>query len=569
MKVLDRAFLVVSLLISFAVCASAADFTVTKTADTNDGVCDSDCSLREAVAAAVGAASDDNVYFSSAVFSSPQLITISSDIIITSNGKISIIGPGPGLLTVSGNNLGRIFTNQTGAITMIANMRLTGGTGVSTVSTGRGGAVYNNGGTLTLINLEIAGNTAANGGGVNTAGTATTNIDRCYISSNTATGSGGAIQNFSGNTTNITNSAIIGNSCASTSAGGGGIQANGTVTVTNTTFGVNQANGGSGGGIYFNGTAITLNNVTIANNFSTNNGGGLTVTNANAVNIRNSIFAGNSGTDVSGTVLSKGRNIVQATTASGWIGTDQVGVNPVLGPLGLYGGVGGTFPLLSTSTAINGGDNCVTTLTCTDSNPSAATMYDQRGALRSAGGTIDIGAFESDPNFTAVYPNAKPGVQYNMVFAPQFSGFGFTLNGTLPPNILLTNNASNAFLSGLPNTTGIFVFDLVGTSTAAGTPSFIQRTSITSKTNPEAINANGRVLTSFGQPISRAIVTVTDPQGNVRVAFTSPLGYYSIDGLIPGQPYTVTVSSKAGTFPGVTWMIPGDLNGFNIVAVGS
>ena len=32
--------------------ASGADFTVTKTADTNDGVCDADCSLREAVEAA-------------------------------------------------------------------------------------------------------------------------------------------------------------------------------------------------------------------------------------------------------------------------------------------------------------------------------------------------------------------------------------------------------------------------------------------------------------------------------------------------------------------------------------
>lgn len=31
--------------------AQAADFTVTKTEDTNDGACDSDCSLREAIKA--------------------------------------------------------------------------------------------------------------------------------------------------------------------------------------------------------------------------------------------------------------------------------------------------------------------------------------------------------------------------------------------------------------------------------------------------------------------------------------------------------------------------------------
>src|SRR3989344_6403271 len=36
----------------FATPAFAATFTVTKTADTNDGVCDADCSLREAIGAA-------------------------------------------------------------------------------------------------------------------------------------------------------------------------------------------------------------------------------------------------------------------------------------------------------------------------------------------------------------------------------------------------------------------------------------------------------------------------------------------------------------------------------------
>ena len=41
--------------------ASAASFTVTKTADTNDGVCDADCSLREAISAANAAAGADTI----------------------------------------------------------------------------------------------------------------------------------------------------------------------------------------------------------------------------------------------------------------------------------------------------------------------------------------------------------------------------------------------------------------------------------------------------------------------------------------------------------------------------
>lgn len=39
----------------------AANFTVTKTADTNDGTCDADCSLREAVIAANAAADVDTI----------------------------------------------------------------------------------------------------------------------------------------------------------------------------------------------------------------------------------------------------------------------------------------------------------------------------------------------------------------------------------------------------------------------------------------------------------------------------------------------------------------------------
>jgi len=46
----QRSVLACALLILIPAGALAATWTVTKTADTNDGVCDADCSLREAVA---------------------------------------------------------------------------------------------------------------------------------------------------------------------------------------------------------------------------------------------------------------------------------------------------------------------------------------------------------------------------------------------------------------------------------------------------------------------------------------------------------------------------------------
>ena len=82
-----------------ALTAQAATLTVTKTDDTNDGVCDSDCSLREAIAAA---GSGDSITFSS-LFDTPQKITLSEvagfqSLVINKN--LIINGKGANLLTV-------------------------------------------------------------------------------------------------------------------------------------------------------------------------------------------------------------------------------------------------------------------------------------------------------------------------------------------------------------------------------------------------------------------------------------------------------------------------------------
>ena len=51
MSKLAVASFVIAALVLFGTVAHAATYTVSKIADTNDGVCDADCSLREAVAA--------------------------------------------------------------------------------------------------------------------------------------------------------------------------------------------------------------------------------------------------------------------------------------------------------------------------------------------------------------------------------------------------------------------------------------------------------------------------------------------------------------------------------------
>jgi hypothetical protein len=185
--------------------------------------------------------------------------------------------------------------------------------------------------------------------------------------------------------------------------GGGGAQLNGTVRITNSTFSGNSATAGSGGGFQSNGSNQILTNVTVVGNSSVTNGGGIHrgTTNVNLY-IRNSIIAGNNGaagspdvTNSAGGITSEGHNIVGVTgTSTGWIGSDLLDTDPLLGPLQDNGGLTLThFPMLS-SPAIDAGDNCVFDLSCTTNNPPEAVTTDQRGAARPVNVTIDIGAVE-------------------------------------------------------------------------------------------------------------------------------------------------------------------------------
>ena len=425
----------------------AATYTVTKTADTADGMCDADCSLREAIAAANLTADNDVIEFA-ALFNTAQTITLGgTDLIITNNGTLIINGTGADKLTVSGNNVSRVFTNNTGANSTINNLRVMGGTGVSTVTTARGGGIYNSGGTLTLNNLIITGNTTANGGATNNAGTATMNINNCAISGNTATGAGGGSQNFSGNTLNISNTTYSNNTANTTSSGGGAVQANGTVNIVNSTFAGNNSVGGSGGAIFFNGTVLNITNSTIAGNTSTNNGGGITKSNANALNIRNTIIAGNNGIaaspDATGTFNSSGNNIIgNIGTSTGWIAADLQNVNPLLGALANNGGFTDTFLPMPGSPAINSGQNCVLDLSCASNNPAAAVTTDQRGVMRPVNGIVDIGSVE-------VFVASNVSISGQVVSA----------NGSQIANAIVTiSNMNGVIQSVRSNSFGYFTF---------------------------------------------------------------------------------------------------------------
>ncbi len=388
----------------FTLPVSAITYTVTKIADTNDGTCDADCSLREAVAAANATVDNDMVEFS-ALFSSAQTITLAgSEIVVANNGSLTINGPGASLLTISGNNASRILASSANAVVNINNLRFTAGNGVGAVNTGRGGAIYNVGATMVISNSIITGNSAANGGAFNNAASAspsvpaTLTINNCSITNNSSTSSGAAMQNFSTSTLHLRNTTVSGNTSAGTGIAGA-FQANGTVTITNSTFSGNSAAAGTGGGVYFNGTSLTLTNSTIVGNSSAVGGGGLHRTGTNPLNIRNTIIANNTGAaaspDALGPVNSQGNNIIGNNLGStGWVASDLQNVNPLLGALANNGGLGNTHLPLAGSPAIDAGQNCVVDLTCSAANPPVAITTDQRGVARPSNTTVDIGSVE-------------------------------------------------------------------------------------------------------------------------------------------------------------------------------
>ncbi len=431
-----------------------AAYTVTKTADTNDGVCDADCSLREAIAAAP----DGELVNFSSLFNTPQTITLSGTELLI-NKSLYIQGPGANLLTVTANSASRVF-NIAPAIVYLGGMTITGG---SLGSFSQGGGIDNNG-DLTVSRCVITGNTAAFGGGLHNANAIS--LFDSTISNNTATASNGISSGggiYNNGTLTVTNSTISDNVAADT----GGIRTNGVLTMTNSIISGNTAGSGGGGILNSGGFTLTLTNSTISGNTVTefgfglgggivnfgnltvsnstisgnhvlngdNSGGGIlsdlgnaiiinsTITNNSAagaasasglfrdgatVTIRNSIIAANQNNATQPDVVATGNTGI-ASNGFNLIGNpgtvvfggahDQFGsatspLNPLLAGLVNNGGPTRTHALLPGSPALDQGDNT-----------GSGQTTDQRGFTRTvdlpetnAGDGTDIGAYEA---FTA------------------------------------------------------------------------------------------------------------------------------------------------------------------------
>jgi hypothetical protein len=519
--------------------------TVFNNADSGPG------SLRDRISAAN---SGDTIVFDPSL--AGQTITLTSgQLVIAQSLDIENTLPGP--VSISGNNSSRIFDIVNGNVTIDGLSIVNGYAGAS----GSGGGILNLTG-LTISNCTFANNSALFGGGITNDGTLT--VSNSSLSNNVSSnGQAGGILNYNGGTATIRNSTITNNTAFS--GGGGILNLLGTLTVSNSTITDNNAPSGDGGGINNNnGGMLIVSNSTIANNTGYSGGGGITnygtatVSNSTIANntanfnggggIRNNsggsvtafdtIISGNTGDgapDISGALTSQGHNLIGNTSGgSGFATSDLLNRNPLLAPLGNYGGTTQTIALLPGSPAIDAGDN------------TNASTTDQRSFSRIVNGTIDIGAFESrgftitiasgDDQSTAVgrpfaaplvvtvtSPTGEP-VQGGVVTltAPDSGPSGTFGRSTTATGTIATNGqVSEAFTSNLVAGS----YSVTATAAGVSPPASFSLTNFQPVPTNAIATGGGSALINhaFNQPlVVKYIDQNGDPVPNVPVFFTAP-----------------------------------------------
>jgi CSLREA domain-containing protein len=459
-----------------------------------------------------GSGGIDTITFDPTVFAAPQTITLTlGELPITDS--VMITGPAASL-TISGNNISRIFSvdNGNGASIIdvqIADLTLTDGSDSSggaisnlenlTLSNCNlfGNSAFSDGGGLSnegivrLNDCDLAGNSAGSGGGIANILQAT--LTNCTISGNSASFDGGGLSNvglFA--TATLTSSTLSGNLTTTnlfdTPNRGGAIFNSGKLILINSTLSENSTPLGSGGGIYngdftstFTDTNATLTNCTLWSNSAGQSGGG--IFNINEMTLNNSIVGNSpSGGDVvnhAGLAFAGSHDLIE-DGSGGLPGT--LALDPDLSPLADNGGPTLTRAPLPGSPAINAGDNSL----AVDEN-GVPLAFDQRGPgfARVSGASVDIGAFEfqlneslvvtttadqddgtSDPTFGGTslreaihYANIHPGPDV-ITFDPIVFGLPRTITLTLGEIAITDNLTVNSPAGGLTisgnNTSRIF-----------------------------------------------------------------------------------------------------------------
>lgn len=445
MRLLPLATLAAALLA--AAPAQAATWTVTKTADTADGACDADCSLREAVLAANAAPGSDTVTVPAGTY---RLTIAGRDEDAGATGDLDLAGPGT-TITGAGEaatvveagpsraaGIDRVL-HVAAANTLVQDLTLRHGRLQSNTQENGGAVRVDRFGGLEMRRAAVRDSDAGTGslhggGGISAVGTL--RLSDVTVDGNLAGGLGGGgilLASDDEQTALLQRVTVSRNVAADANVRGGGILSQGrhVLTMTNATVSANEltpqstgSGGGRGAGIAIVGLrAATLRFVTIAGNQGAAPGagtGGLWASSADTTTVGASILAGNthngseSNCTQTATLTSAGGNVADDATCA-WLLTQPADLGdgePGLGPLQANGGPTETHGLLAGSAAIDrAGATC------------AFAPTDQRGLSRPQGDGCDAGAYE-------VGPVPEPDLAVTLTDAPDPAAVGEAITYT-------------------------------------------------------------------------------------------------------------------------------------------
>jgi predicted outer membrane repeat protein len=407
--------------------------TVTTLSDvvTNDG----QCSLPEALQAAMQNIIVDSCAAGDTGTDVIDLSTLSGDLELVTplpdvTADIVLQGPGADTLRIIriGESAFRLFTVRNATVSL-ADVTLQGGAAAS------GAGIYNQGGDVSLQRVILTENNASSSGGALYNDDGVLRVQNSRLSANSAGSSGGAI--FSSGTppepttelvlaaefeldrvlqmtsdlqisdTHITNN-VAG------SSGGGIYMQDGVLSLLRSTLSANAATA-SGGGLLNDGAEVTLGNVTLSGNRAASIGGGMHnrvglarlnnvtvavnaagrgagLANDSIMRLGNSIISGNNGGVCTGIITSTGANLLGTPDVTCTLEqqdaaqpADLVGQTAVLAPLQTNDSANDvpSHAIDAFSPAYNAGDDA----TCESD--------DSRGVLRPQGDACDIGAYEA------------------------------------------------------------------------------------------------------------------------------------------------------------------------------
>lgn len=390
--------------------SAAPLYVVTRTDDVFDGVCDGDCSLRDAVAASNAAPGAVLLGTAGYKLELPGIEDDNAAGDLDVRAGIAIYGEGAQATVIDAGGLDRVIdfpagASEGGLTAHLHGLQLTGGD-----SAGPGGALSMaaSGGFVALEDVVVRDSrSGGSGGGLYLTGSSVAR--RVSVSGNRAHGIGGGVAYVGGGALalhELYESTVNGNVAQGGSIGGGGISAWARVRLEHVTLSGNDTASMGGGLAVASGGTVAVRGATIARNHAALGGGGVWLA-SGTLHIDTSLLADN-------TYAAQVVNDCQRTTSSGWSLLSSY--NHVVAPWNcLFAGAGdlnGVEALVDPVLRDNGGPTLTHALLpgsrAVDAGPSSGCIgvhgrllhFDQRGAARTVdgdgfgGAVCDKGAVE-------------------------------------------------------------------------------------------------------------------------------------------------------------------------------